>query len=728
MAARNVALLALAASAHASQQENAAAVSANPIRKVVTLLQNMQKKVEAEGEAGKKLYDKYMCYCKNGAGDLQASIDAAETKAPQVESAIKEAEAQKEQLEADLKSHKASREEAKAAMAEATALREKEAKAYAATKSDLDTNIAAINKAVDALEKGMAGSFLQTNGQLARKLRNLFQTQADVTDIDREAVLAFLSGGSTDGSTYVPQSGQITGILKQLGDDMSKSLAEATTEETEAKATYDGLMAAKTKEVKSLTASIEQKTVRSGEVAVSIVQMKGDLSDTQAALLDDKKFLEDLSKNCAQKEAEWAEISKTRAEELVALSETIKILNDDDALELFKKTLPSAASSFVQVHSGSEQIRHKAMDTLRAAQQKVGNKGDKHQLDFIMLALQGKAHGFEKVIKMIDEMVERLGVEQTDDDNKKEYCNVQLDSTDDKKKGLEQSISDSEKAAADAEDTIATLKSEIKALNEGITALDKSVLEATEQRKKENEEYTELMASNTAAVDLLGVAKNRLNKFYNKALYKAAPKRELSEEDRIAVNMGGTAPPTPAPGGIAGTGVMAFVQIKAHTQAKDDADPGPAPEAPTYEKKSEESTGVIAMIDLLVQDLEKEMTEAGVDEKDAQKEYEEMSADAAAKRTADAASIAEKESMKASTEAALQKHTEDKTLATKELMATLEYIQSLHGECDWLLQNFDVRKEARANEVDSLKKAKAVLSGADYSLMQTRSLRGSSKA
>merc|ERR1712070_1129544 len=119
----------------------------------------------------------------------------------------------------------------------------------------------------------------------------------------------------------------------------------------------------------------------------------------------------------------------------------------------------------------------------------------------------------------------------------------------------------------------------------------------------------------------------------NKALYKAAPKRELSEEDRIAVNMGGTAPPTPAPGGIAGTGVMAFVQIKAHTQ--EIADPGPAPEAPTYEKKSEESTGVIAMIDLLVQDP--------------QKEYEEMSADAAAKRTADAASIAEKESMKAST-------------------------------------------------------------------------------
>merc|ERR1712070_904368 len=136
------------------------------------------------------------------------------------------------------------------------------------------------------------------------------------------------------------------------------------------------------------------------------------------------------------------------------------------------------------------------------------------------------------------------------------------------------------------------------------------------------------------------------------------------------------------------------------------------------------------MIDMLIADLEKEMTEAKVDEKNAQSEYEEMSADAAAKRTADAASVTEKESMKASTEGALQGHKDAKTTSTKELLATLEYIQSLHGECDWLLENFDVRKEARANEVDSLQKAKAVLSGADFSmLVQTQAkLRGSRAA
>merc|ERR1719265_1374323 len=103
-------------------------------------------------------------------------------------------------------------------------------------------------------------------------------------------------------------------------------------------------MAAKTREVNALTKSIETKTARVGELAVEIVQMKNDLDDTAAALLEDKKFLADMDKNCEQKSKEWEERSKTRSEELAAISDTIRILDEDDALEMFKKTLPSAAS------------------------------------------------------------------------------------------------------------------------------------------------------------------------------------------------------------------------------------------------------------------------------------------------------------------------------------------------------------------------------------------------
>jgi len=214
-------------------------------------------------------------------------------------------------------------------MASATKMREKEASAYAAEKAEADANIKAVHSAVAALEKGMAGSFLQTGG--AQTLRQLVLAKQDMIDADRQDVLAFLSGSAS----YVPSSGQVTGILKQMGDEMSKSLADATAQEQDAIANYDALMSAKKKEVDTLTNSIETKTQRAGELAVEIVQMKNDLSDTQAQLLADKKFLAELDTNCATNQKDYDERTKTRAEELVALAVTIRILNDDDELELF---------------------------------------------------------------------------------------------------------------------------------------------------------------------------------------------------------------------------------------------------------------------------------------------------------------------------------------------------------------------------------------------------------
>merc|ERR550537_949669 len=121
------------------------------------------------------------------------------------------------------------------------------------------------------------------------------------------------------------------------------------------------------------------------------------------------------------------------------------------------------------------------------------------------------------------------------------------------------------------------------------------------------------------------------------------------------------------------------------------------------------------------------MTEAQTAEKDAQADYEQTMKDSAAKRAEDAKTLTNKQGTLADLESTLQSNTDEKSSTQKELMATGSYIQSLHSECDWLLQYFDVRKEARAGEIDSLTNAKAVLSGADFSLlqMQGRSLRGS---
>jgi len=644
--------------------------AANPVRKVVSMLQNMQKKVQAEGEKEQELFDKFMCYCKNGAAALEKSIADAGDAIPELGANIEAGEGQLVQLKEDLKKAQVDRAAAKAAMAEATAIREKDAAAYAKESGDLKTNLAAMGKAIAAINKGAGGAFLQTAA--ASLLKNLVEESDSLSDLDRHDVTSFLTNENTG-------SGQILGILKAMEDTMSSTLKDVVAQEEASVKSYDALIAAKTAEVEALTAAIEEKTVRIGELGVQIVQMKADLSDTQGSLIDDKKFAAGLEKNCATKEAEWAEVCKTRSEEILALADTIKILNDDDALEMFKKTLPGASASFMQVEVSEDNLRTRALALLQET--KLGKRSNRQRIDFIMLALRGKKVGFEKVLKMIDDMVALMKEEQVDDEAKKEYCEMSFDQADDKKKGLEREEGKLEKALVDAKETVATLKEEIAALGEGIVALDKSVAEATEQRHEENSDYQTLMVNNQAAKELLEFAKNRLNKFYNPKLYK---------------------PPA------------MFMQISMH---RGKADPGPPPAAPGAHKK-QDGGGVIAMIDTLVGELTTEMTEAEFNEKDAQEEYEEMMGDSSEKRAADSKSIADKSAVLADTEALIVAKSTTLKSTQKELMATHEYIGQLHGECDWIIKFFDIRAEARNGEIDGLKKAKAVLSGADFSLVQ----------
>merc|ERR1719453_328411 len=607
----------------------------------------MQKKVEAEGEKEAELFEKFMCYCKSSAETLDKSIADADVKMPQLASDIKEAESAKAQLQEEVTQHQNDRDEAKAAMAKATEIREKEAAAFAKESSNDKANIDALMKATAAIEKGMSGGFLQTSN--AAVLRRLALSQ-DISNSDRDMLTSFLTAG--DGQGYAPASGEIVGILKQLGDTMDKDYKELVAQEEAAKKNYEALMAAKQKEVDAAIAAIESKIKRIGELGIEIVNLKEDLDDTSAAFMEDTKFLADLKKNCATKEKEWAERQKTRQDELLAIADTIKILNDDDALELFKKT---AGASLLQVQISNKQVMARALRALR-----VVHKHHNVGVDLIAMALSGKKVDFTKVIKMIDDMVVLLGKEQADDDHKKEYCEMQFDMTDDKKKGLERTISDLEKSIAENKEMVATLTTEIETLKEGIIKLDREVAEATMIRKEEHADVTAELTANKAASDIIDFAKNRLNKFYNPKLYKPPPKRELTEEERITLNMGGTLAPTNPPGGIAGTGIGL-------DQTGNVAAPPPPPETfGDYKKKGEESGGVIGMMDMLKADLQKEITEMEVTEQNAQEEYEQMVNDAADKRAADLLSIEQKESAKAMAEADLVKDGDAKAGAEDE--------------------------------------------------------------
>jgi len=659
------------------------------------------------------LFEKFLCYCTTGKSSLQKSIADAETKVPLLESSIKESKALKTQLEADLEQHKKDRSTAKATIAKALAIREKENADFLKETGETKSNMEAINKAITALEKGMGG-FLQTSA--AAVVRRLtVDSDTELSPGDRDILSAFLSqkeveaqtqgdgDSDSDNDGYNPQGGQIVGILKAMKDSMKKNLAASEVAEKQAIDSFESMVAAKKKEIAASTKSIEDKFQQHGETAVQVESLAEDMDDTSRSLEEDTAFLNDLEKNCNIKKTEHEAVKKMRSMELTAVGETIKLLNDDDALELFKKTLPSP--SLLQMKVAGKMVRQQAIQKIKAPRHRRSTQGDA-RVAAIVLALHGRKVSFEKIIAMIDEMLQLLDKEQVEDDTKKSFCNKKLDMTEDKAKVTDLTISDLKKALDDVKSTSDSTSDDIAALEQGIKDLDKQVIEATKNRKEEHEQYKTTVASNKAAKELLVAAKNRMYKFYNQKLYKAPPKKEVSRQDKILESFGAQG----------GAGDDFFLQLSAHAAA---SGLPPPPEAmAAYKTKGEGSSAVLEMLDMLSNDLDKENVEAEVEEKDSQADYEMFIKDSAHKRTQDSKTIAEKERAKAELEGDFVKQQRLHKSKLKEAYGISMVLQNLHKECDWILSNWDVRKDAREAEHDSLEKAKAVLTGADFSFVQ----------
>jgi chromosome segregation ATPase len=302
-------------------------------------------------------------------------------------------------------------------------------------------------------------------------------------------------------------------------------------------------------------------------------------------------------------------------------------------------------------------------------------------------------------MKMIDDMVALLKKEQADDEQHKAYCEGELDSSADEKKDLKTKLASLASAISEMRDEIAALGEKIAALTAENAALDKSVADATEQRKAEHSDFTAKVQLNEAAIQLIFKAKNRLNKFYNPDLHVAAPVAEPTEEE------------------LSHSFKVSFVQLKKISLKKAN---GPELEAAPetweggYQSKGKKSNSVMALMDRLSKELETEVKEAEHDEKTSQKDYEELMADAQENKAANTKSIADKNKSRADLEVKLEE-TKTQNIVTSDQLTTLEgYISDLHQSCDFILANFEVRREARTSEQESLVNAKAVLGGADF--------------
>merc|ERR1719379_323969 len=444
-------------------------------------------------------------------------------------------------------------------------------------------------------------------------------------------------------------SSEIFGILKQMKESFETSLAESQNDEKEAVAQYEDLEAAKTREIAAATKLSETKTVELADAKEKNAQSKEDLEDTRKQLSADNQFLSDVKLKCDDADKQYADRVKVRNEELAAVAETISILTDDDSKDQFNK---SGFGTFLQLSMRT--VRKSSRDRAAKMLQKASKQFQNPRLATI--AMEMRLSGFEKVKESIDKMTAALKEEQAEEVKQKDYCTAELMEND-------KQVAQKSDLKTDLETTIADLSTKIDDLTDAISALEgevasnkKEMMKASQIREDENHEFQTCVSDQRATQAILAKAVDKLKSFYG------------------------------------------FIQTKQEPPAQG-----------TYEK-SKGATGIITMIETLVEESKTLEAEATKGEAEAQASYEEFMNDSTATIAALNKDIANKSEDMAKADLAKTVAADDLKATITDLLTLGEYAQELHKKCDFLLKNFDLRQQSRTQELEALAQAKAIFS------------------
>jgi len=653
------------------------AKSVTPVTRVINLLKDMSKTLNTEQDEDESLHDKLACWCNNNKYEKTGSSDAATAKIADLQATIEMLTARSGELKTKIKELETNVASDKSALATATAQREKQLKEFHAMELD---NVAALENlkgAIVILSRHQGAAFPQEPLSL---LQSSITSQAG--ELQPWGSQGFLQDSATNGwsaaevatvrnavkaasallqrrhgqgymPSYSAKSGEIFGVLKQLQEEMQGELSDAQKTEAMRAAGFAELRAAKTSEIESGEKMAETKEDELAKADMDNAEAKEDLGQTQASLSEDQKFLANLEGTCAEADANFAKRKASRLSEIEAVSQTIEILNSDDAKDAMDTT-------FSLLETGSDKKNDKARKEAVAVLRKI------HSPELSMLASSVELDSFAKVKAMIDKMIATLKMQQADEVKKNDWCNAELQENEMSTAKESDRKADLEAKMGELESTIKTLSEEVEKAHLDISNLNVAMQRASENRKQENLDFQKTVADQTVTAEILAKALDKLATFYDEA---------------------------------------AFAQTKKQTP----------PVAQKEYKKSSGSTGVMSMIEKLILDTKDITAESKKSESEAQAAYEALVADTNASILNLSRDITSKTKAKAGAKKDLSLTSGDHADSIAELENLGKYNADLHSECDYVTKNFSIRQEARAQEVEALQQAKQILNGANLS-------------
>merc|ERR1719171_341942 len=455
------------------------------------------------------------------------------------------------------------------------------------------------------------------------------------------------------------EAGEVFGMLKQMKESFETSLTNAQKEEMVAQSDFESVKATKQEQIAAGEAQLEKKTQELATTDEKNAQSKQDLEDTQASLAADTEFLMEVKAKCEAMDAEYAERVKARQLEMAACSKALVFLSSDEAHELFGRTL-----GFVQTRSTHNSKRRAATaKLLAAAAQKFQNP------DLALLATKARIDAFTEVKAKIQDMVDKLVQEKEDEIKKKDFCIAELNTNEAETEQKQRDKGDLEAKIDDLTTTVATLTKDIETLKAEVAEMAVQLKRAGEDREKMNAQFQVTVADQRATQKLLSAALGILKGFYEKS---ALVQKHAGSGKQPAFSKGG---------------------------------------------RNENSGGVMGMIDAIIGEAKALEAEAIRAEEDAQGSYEDFVKETNNSIDAKTKDIINKSAAKAKAEAEKVESEQEKEAVVGELESLSNENADLHKDCDFTLKNFELRQGARDGEIEALKQAISIFSGASFSAL-----------
>mmetsp|Transcript_40309 Transcript_40309/g.96676 ORF Transcript_40309/g.96676 Transcript_40309/m.96676 type:complete len:677 (+) Transcript_40309:129-2159(+) len=651
------------------------AAAASPVDKVVELLKEMETKIEKDGAAEQKVFDKYACWCekttarkaediKDGRqmiSGLQNHILSSKGKLESLAAAIAE-------LEAEIKSNNESQKKA-------TNIREKENAEFQANAGELQEAIGALDKAIRVLSGAGTGSPGNPSelAQVQKTLRSVIESvPGSMAGEKVSAVRQFINRKPTEFIQYAPQSATVQGILKDMYDTFTLNLEESSATEASKQGMYEDYMHSKIKELTELTDVLSKREVSQAEAKKSLAMAQQEREDAIELLEGDMQFFKDTKASCHRKATDWAERSRLRDEELDGVKKAIEILDSEEAKKLFE----SATSTFIQLASTDAAAARRA-----AVLKTLADRARRTQLSGLLAVVARLRQGgqFDQVIAQIEKLMEKLREEEKQDIVDRDECiedeNRHSNEKDDleyKVKKLENKIEKLEERKVDLQDRIDTTHT---AINNQTTQME----DARTVRTATHDDFLQAKADDEAAIELLDQAIKVLGKFYkNNAL--------LQRNEPLV------------------------------KPAEFDEDPDRAPEAKVdqkYEGSQRQNGGIVALLQHLKEQLENEVAAAVKAEEEDTAAYEKQRVEDRQLREDMKQQVSDLGEEKANTEETITNTEEKKTDTQTHADDIGTELDRIKESCEWIRRTFDKRREMRKAEMKGLRDAKNLLAGQD---------------